>query len=80
MSLLYDIAHAARLRDWSAIDRALDNQLPSLDVCMARSAADGETLPDLDAPDPVTVHDLPPGALVVTSIGVSGTRKWEPGA
>ncbi len=78
MTFAYDVAYAARLRDWDLIDKALADQGARLDICMARSKADGERLPPLDAPDPVTMHDLPPGALIVVDIDPFGNRKLRP--
>lgn len=68
MSYAYRIAHAAASRDWAAIDAALDAWVadrPSIAVGVAKAQRDAsgqpDTLPPLDKPDPVTIHDLPPG-------------------
>lgn len=65
MDHLREIACAARMRDWSAIDRALDDlALLGRESVMrgfndARKRRGGEKLPPLDRPNVVTIHDLP---------------------
>lgn len=64
---LREIACAAKMRDWDAVDRALEEM--RLDACEAvmRGFADArfkmkleEPMPALDRPSPVTIHDLSP--------------------
>ena len=60
------IACAARRRDWAAIDAALADQharcSPAVidGFALADRLMGRDSLPKLDRPDPVTIHDLSP--------------------
>lgn len=61
------VACAARLRDWAAVDAVLEDlrvqgRFPVMRGFQdaAKQQGDEQTLPRLDKPDPVTIHDLTP--------------------
>lgn len=77
MSLLYEMSLATFRRDWDALDRLVIQHSPSLDVCRARSAVQGESLDALQAPDPMTMHDVPldtPGMIVQPATNWQASR------
>ncbi len=77
---MFKIARAARLRDWQAVDAALDEalMLGRDSVLDGRIDADKELgrdrLPGLSAPDPVTLFDLPDRKNIKIKVDKNGNR------
>lgn len=76
------IAKAAKQRDWDSVDRALEDMRMCGSMAVIRGYADarkdaGERLPELVAPDPVTILDLPDRDGVETHQKAPGyAMKW----
>lgn len=75
--LYYLIARAATLRDWAEVDAILADARDQLPIAQGRTDAHRQlgVEPKAPAPNPVTMHDLPPGALIVVDIDPYGNRK-----
>ncbi len=75
------IARATKQRDWETIDAVLEEQrlLGNSSVMAGFRDALGHStrLPPLDAPDPVTIHDLPSlNGVEIVGRGEGETRRW----
>jgi hypothetical protein len=76
---------AARLRDWETIDAVLEDYRVCGNASVLAGFADARKilgqeppLPALDAPEPVTIHDLPNlDGIEIVGTGEGDTRRWQ---